>query len=44
LEPQDYAPIWVLSHQDLIQSAKIRALKAALKRYFRARRDDFTQL
>lgn len=44
LEPQDYAPIWVLSHQDLIQSAKVRALKADLKRFFRARRDDFTQL
>jgi DNA-binding transcriptional LysR family regulator len=44
LEPQDYAPIWVLSHPDLLQSAKVRALKAALKRFFRARQTDFTQL
>jgi DNA-binding transcriptional LysR family regulator len=44
LEPQDYAPIWVLSHQDLLQSAKVRSLKAALKRFFRTRQADFTQL
>ena len=44
LEPQDYAPIWVLSHQDLFESAKVRALKVALKQFFRTRRDDFTQM
>lgn len=42
--PQDYAPIWVLSHPDLVQSAKVQALKGALKQYFRARQAEFTQV
>lgn len=44
LLPQNYAPIWVLSHPDLRQSAKIRSFKAALKRFFRAHQQDFTVL
>lgn len=44
LLPQDYAPIWVLSHPDLRQSAKVRKFKSALKQFFRARQQDFTTL
>lgn len=42
IDPQDYAPIWVLSHADLQQAAKVRHFKAALKAYFQRCRDDFT--
>ncbi|WP_253279939.1 LysR family transcriptional regulator [Phaeobacter sp. 11ANDIMAR09] len=42
LAPQDYAPIWVLSHPDLQTSAKVRQCKAALKGYFRSRQEDFS--
>ncbi|MFV1592130.1 LysR family transcriptional regulator [Phaeobacter sp. JH20_36] len=40
--PQDYAPIWVLSHPDLLTSAKVRAFKTALKGFFRSRAGEFT--
>ncbi|MFS4580625.1 LysR family transcriptional regulator [Phaeobacter sp. C3_T13_0] len=39
--PQDYAPIWVLSHQDLLRSAKVSRFKAAVKQFFRSRTADF---
>ncbi|AUQ99940.1 LysR family transcriptional regulator [Phaeobacter inhibens] len=42
IAPQDYAPIWVLSHQDLLQSAKVRHFKRGLKRFFRSREREFT--
>ncbi|CUH89053.1 D-malate degradation protein R [Phaeobacter sp. CECT 5382] len=42
--PQDYAPIWVLSHRDLLQSKKAQVLKDALRRYFRAHQSEFFDL
>ncbi|MEP2716920.1 LysR family transcriptional regulator [Pseudophaeobacter sp.] len=44
LEPQPYAPIWVLSHPDLQQSIKVRRFKTALKQFFRSREEEFTRL
>ncbi len=41
IAPQDYAPIWVLSHPDLQHAAKVRQFKAALKRFFRSHQGDF---
>ncbi|ATF17555.1 hypothetical protein [Phaeobacter gallaeciensis] len=42
LASQDYARIWGLSHQDLLQSAKVRHFKRGLKRFFRSRQRGFT--
>lgn len=44
IAPQDYAPIWVLSHRDLMQSNKTRLLKEELRAYFRKHHSQFTEL
>lgn len=44
IAPQDYAPIWVLSHRDLMQSNKTRLLKEELRAYFRQYSTQFTEL
>jgi molybdate transport repressor ModE-like protein len=44
LSPQDYAPIWVLSHRDLMQSSKTRLLKDEIRAYFRKHHSQFAEL
>ncbi|WP_093968618.1 LysR family transcriptional regulator [Actibacterium lipolyticum] len=41
LPPQQYHDIWVLSHRDLKDAAKLRAFKDMLVPYFAAHKDDF---
>lgn len=44
LDPQPYAPIWLLSHRDLQGSAKVQAMKSVLEPWFSRNRSRFTEL
>jgi DNA-binding transcriptional LysR family regulator len=41
---QPYAPVWMLTHQDLKQAARVSAMKAVIEPWIRANRSLFTEL
>ena len=41
---QPYAPVWMLTHRDLRQAARVSAMKAMIEPWFRSNRRLFTQL